>query len=79
MSRVKKFLLSFRSTRRAISRFRNMAALVAARLAGERRMTSIERERIEQLELENYRLKATLHRLQARAAAARDVANGTGD
>lgn len=78
-TRIKTFLLSFPASRRVIDRFRNRAARVATRLAGERRMTSIERDTIEQLELENYRLRATVQRLQARAAAARDAANRTGE
>jgi hypothetical protein len=78
-ARVKALLLSYPVSRRLIQSFRDRAAQVAVRLAGERRMSSLGREELDQLALENYRLRATIQRMQASAAAARDAVNGAQD
>lgn len=58
--------------RAVIGKARDRAASVAARLAGERRMSEAAHGRIELMELEIYRLRSDLNRAVAQAQRERD-------
>ncbi|MCB1468276.1 MAG: hypothetical protein M9944_02120 [Rhizobiaceae bacterium] len=58
--------------RAVVVRTRDKAAVVAARLAGERRMAEAAHGRIEFMELEIYRLRSDLNRAVAQAQRERD-------
>ncbi len=69
---VKGLVLRSPVLRAAVSKLRDRAAVVAARVAGERRMNEAAHGRVELMELEIYRLRSDLNRAVSQAARERD-------
>ena len=70
--RAKGLILRSPLLRAAVSRLRDRAAAVAARLAGERRMNEAMHGRVELMELEIYRLRSDLNRAVGQEARGRE-------
>lgn len=73
--KLKAFLLRFPTVRALIFGVRKRIAPVAVALAGERLMNESARVNDERLELENYRLRSDMQRMQSHLAAMRDSQN----